>query len=159
MFVETQEQVNGYLGEQAVLLTCEVHGYLRGPPSLSWFTDSGPERVSNNKYTIESRPGSKQVWFENGTTGMSTISVLTIKELNETDEGSYSCRGEGLENTTMLLVVEGTAPPTTAPPTTAPETTITSTTDGKYLYMTFKLSLTCMNLLMVCGQCVPKADK
>ena len=47
-------------------------------------------------------------------------------------------------NSTMLVVVEGTAPPTTAPPTTAPETTITNTTDGKYLYMTFKLSLTCM---------------
>ena len=117
MFVETQEQVNGYLGEQAVLLTCEVHGYLRGPPSLSWFTDSGQEFVIsiNNycKYSIvASKPGTKRVWFEDGTTGMSTISVLTIQQLNERDAGNYICRGEGQESTTMLVIVEGTAPPT-----------------------------------------------
>ncbi len=51
--------------------------------------------------------------YSNGSTGQSIVSMLTINDLREEDEGNYTCSLPGAgdsESTIQLLTMEGTSP-------------------------------------------------
>ncbi len=108
-----------------VTLTCELHGYQSSLSPPVWLDLGGSEITATTKYTITSGEGGNTIVFENGTAIPSVIVSLTIRDLSLADGGTYTCRGvRGGESVTQLVILEGTAPPTTPPPpTTAPPLT------------------------------------
>ncbi len=89
-----------------------------------WLNTNGSEITTTTKYTVSVREGNNTIILQNGTVVPSIILNITIHSLSSADGGNYTCRGLRGESVTQLVIVEGTAPPTTPPPpTTRPLTT------------------------------------
>ncbi len=125
--------VSGYLQTGEVTLNCELHGYQSSPTPPVWLDLSGSEISNSPKYTVSSGEGGRTIILEDGTTVPSMTVSLVIRDLSLADEGNYMCRGPNSQSVTQLVIVEGTAPPTTQPPSTQPPTTL-STNEGNIYY-------------------------
>ena len=73
-----------------VTLSCEVYGYLPPNVTIIWNYITG---VINNRehYKITSNTGSLMAIDFNGNTTNSIVSNLTIYNVNNNDNGTYSC--------------------------------------------------------------------
>ena len=115
MTVDLLDEVTGYLDEGQVVVTCEVHGFLRStnPP---WLLDSSGRLVSSAdpKYTITQIDSSQPaVLISNGSSVPGWRTSLTINQLMMSDSGNYTCAVDGNSTSTTLTVVAGirSAPP------------------------------------------------
>ena len=117
MIVDLPGQVTGYLDERQVVLTCEVHGFLRSTNPPTWLGSDGSPIDSNTpKYTIDISDSSTRiaVLLSNGSSVPGQRSTLTINQLGMADEGTYTCIVDGNSSRTQPTVVAGSAPPGTS---------------------------------------------
>ena len=107
VIVNLPDQVTGYLDEGKVVLTCEVYGFLRSTDPPTWLKDNSPiDTTSPLKYQVNINRSTSQISFliPNGSIVPSLRSTLTIKQLEEGDEGQYICMVEGNSSVVMLLI-------------------------------------------------------
>ncbi len=113
MIVDLPDQVTGYLDEGKVVLTCEVHGFLRSTNPPTWLNSNGSLIDSSHtlKYQVNVSRSTSQVSFliYNGSIVSSLRSTLTIKQLEEGDEGQYTCMIKGNSSVVTLLIQNGTS--------------------------------------------------
>ena len=115
--MDLPDQVTGYLDERRVVLTCEVHGFLRSTNPPTWLGSDGSPIDSNTlKYTIDISDSSTRiaVLLSNGSSVPGQRSILTINQLGMADEGTYTCIVDGNSFRTQLIVVAGSALPGTS---------------------------------------------
>ena len=114
MIVDLPGQVTGYLDERRVMLTCEVHGFLRSTNPPTWLGSDGSPIDSNTpKYTIDISDSLSRtaVLLSNGSSVPGRRFTLTINQLEMADEGTYTCIVDGNSAAAQLTVVAGSAPP------------------------------------------------
>ena len=108
MIVDLPDQVTGYLDEEMVVLTCEVHGFLRSTDPPAWLNNNGSpiDTTSPLKYQVNTNRLTSQVSFliPNGSVVSGLRSTLIIKQLEEGDEGQYICMVEGNFSVATLLI-------------------------------------------------------
>ena len=108
MIVDLPDQVTGCLNEGKVVLTCEVHGLLRSTDRPAWLNNNGCpiDTTSPMKYQVNINRATSQVSFliPNGSIVSGLRSTLTIKQLEEGDEGQYICMVEGNSSVATLLI-------------------------------------------------------
>ena len=106
--VDLPDQVTGYLDEGNVVLTCEVHGFLRSTDPPVWVNNNGNpiDTTSPLKYQANISRLTSQVSFliPNGSIVSGLRSTLTIKQLEEGDEGQYICMVAGNSSVATLLI-------------------------------------------------------
>jgi hypothetical protein len=94
-----------------MVLTCEVHGFLRSTDPPTWLNNNGSPIDSSHplKYQINISSSTSQLSFliYNGSIVSSLRSTLTIKQLEEGDEGQYICMVKGNSSVTTLLIQNG----------------------------------------------------
>ena len=114
VIVDLPGQMIGYLDERRVVLTCEVHGFLRSTNPPTWLDRDGSPIDSNTpKYTIDISSSSRTaVLLSNGSRIPGWRSSLTINQLGMADEGTYTCMVGGNSTTVQLMVVAGSEPTT-----------------------------------------------
>ena len=106
-------EVNGYLDEREVALTCEVHGFLQSTNPPVWQGQDGSIiDSSSSKYDITSESSSKpSVLISDRSVVSGLRSTLTIRQLSSEDAGRYICVVDGNSSLIQLSVVPGTSPP------------------------------------------------
>ena len=108
MFVDLPGQLVGYLDGGEVELTCEVHGVLRSIDSPTWLNSNGSPIDSSCpvKYNVihHSLTSQLSILLSNGSKVPSLRSILIIKQLEEGDEGQYTCAVEGNSSVVALLI-------------------------------------------------------
>ena len=108
MIVVLPDQVTGYLDEGQVMLTCEIHGFLRSTAPPMWLNNNSIPIDSSYpmKYMVNLSTSTSQVHLlnSNGNIVPSLRSTLTIKQLEEGDEGQYTCMVEGNSSVVMLFI-------------------------------------------------------
>ena len=134
--LQMEQSVTGFVGQGSVTLTCEVSNYASFLGSPMWINSNGTSITEDSsKYLVSTRSGSNRLIYDNGTTGPSLVSTLTILQLSVRDEGNYTCSVNSVTLSAMnvfaeLSVMEGTSPTSTLTPpsTTTPPSTITTST-------------------------------
>ena len=108
VFVDLPGQLVGYLDGGEVELTCEVHGVLRSTNPPTWLNSNGSTIDSSCplKYTVthSSLTSQLSILLSNGSKVPSLRSILIIKQLDEGDEGQYTCVVEGNSSVVALLI-------------------------------------------------------
>jgi hypothetical protein len=111
--VDLPDQVTGYLDEGMVVLTCEVHGFLRSTDPPTWLNNNGSpidlSRPLKYQINISSSTSQLSLLISNGSIAFSLRSILTINQLEEGDEGEYICMVKGNSSVTTLLIQNGTS--------------------------------------------------
>ena len=111
MIVDLPDQVTGFLDEGKVVLTCEVHGFLRSTDPPMWLKGNGIpfNCLCPLKYqvTFSSLTSYLSFLIPNGSVVSGLRSTLTIKQLVEGDEGQYICMVEGNSSVATLLIQKG----------------------------------------------------
>ena len=103
-------QLVGYLDEGEVELTCKVHGVLRSIDPPTWLNSNGSPIDSSCplKYNVIHSSLTSQLSIllsrSNGNKVPSLRSILIIKQLEEGDEGQYTCAVEGNFSVVALLI-------------------------------------------------------
>ncbi len=114
MIVDLPDQVTGYLNEGKVVLTCEVHGFLRSTDPPMWLNNNGSpidfSRPLKYQINVSSSTSQQSFLISNRSMVSSLRSTLTIKQLEEGDEGEYICMVKGNSSVTTLLVQNSTNP-------------------------------------------------
>ena len=109
MIVDLRDQVfvTGCWNERQVVLTCEVHGFLRSANPPTWLGRDGSPIDSNTpKYTIGSSDSSRAaVLPSNGSHVPGWVSTHTINQLEIADEGTYTCKVDGNSTIVHLTAV------------------------------------------------------
>ena len=107
MDVSTQE--TGYLKVGQVVLTCEVYGFLRSNDPPTWLSINGSQiNPSSPKYLITSSQTSQPSILTSDRSSVPGLrSTLTIRQLNEADEGNYTCVVDGNSSVVHLSIVAG----------------------------------------------------
>ena len=111
--MDLPDLVTGYLGEGHVVLTCDIHGFLRSTnlPIMWLGRDGSPINSNTPKYTIDIFDSSQTALLPDGTSVPGVRSTLTINQLEVGDEGTYTCAVDGTSTTTQLTIVTGSIPP------------------------------------------------
>ena len=93
-----------------VELSCEMSQYIHPDGDLWWYRGGQRLDITQSKYSIGYRNGTKLA--QNGGSNVTTsrVSVLTISQLTSSDSGVYTCRLSGTDQsgTINLRVVVGT---------------------------------------------------
>lgn len=112
--VDLPDQVTGYVDEGKVILTCDVHGFLRSTVPPMWLNSNGSPIDSSYplKYGVDhSNSTSKlSILISDQSIVPSLRSTLTIKQLEEGDGGQYICMVEGNSSVVMLFIQKGSIP-------------------------------------------------
>ena len=97
----------GCFDERQVVLTCEVHGFLRSTNPPTWLGRDGSPIDSNTpKYAIDISSSSRTaVLLSNGSSVLGWRSTLTINQLGTADEGTYTCVVDGNSATVHLTIM------------------------------------------------------
>ena len=126
---------SNYVRQGSVALTCEVSNYASFLGTPMWINSNSTfVTEDSSKYLVSTRSGSNTLIYDNGTTGPSLVSTLTILQLSVRDEGNYTCSVNSVTLSAVtvfaeLSVMEGTSPTSTlTPPSTTPLSTITTFT-------------------------------
>ena len=82
-------------------ISCEMYGYLRG--EIEWLKN-GQQVQSGGRYSITVRTGSREGQDGGEDSVSSVVSQLTIQQVKERDEGTYTCRVADLQDTVYLNV-------------------------------------------------------
>ena len=83
-------------------LSCEMYGYLRG--TIEWLKD-GQQLQSVGRYNITTSAGSREGQNGEQSSVSSVVSQLTIQQVQEGDEGTYTCRVATVySNITLQLI-------------------------------------------------------
>ena len=93
-----------------------MYGYATTSDPITWSNTNGADFTDTTKYSIDVGEGSNSLIYSNGDTEESIVSMLTIYDLEEEDEGNYTCTVGERQSTTQLTVYVGTSPPITEPP-------------------------------------------
>ena len=114
--MDLPDLVTGYLGEGRVVLTCDVHGFLRSTNlQIIWLgRDGSPINSNTPKYSIDISDSFRTALLPDGTSVPGLRSTLTINQLEVGDEGTYTCVVDGTSTTTQLTIVTGSTPPVTS---------------------------------------------
>ena len=89
---------------QTGTLSCEMYGYLR--ESIEWLKD-GQQLQSGGRYSIVTSAGGRGAQNGGTVTSDSVVSELMIQQVEEEDEGTYTCRAMGtLVQDTITLTVQ-----------------------------------------------------
>ena len=83
----TAKQISVREGE-AVSVSCEMYGYLRG--EIEWLKD-GQQVQSGGRYSITVSAGSREGQDGGESSVSSVVSQLTIQQVEQRDEGTYTC--------------------------------------------------------------------
>ena len=78
---------------QNSILVCEMYGYLRG--DIEWLKD-GLLVQSGGRYSITVRAGTREGQDGGDSSVSSMVSQLTIQQVEERDEGTYTCSAGGV---------------------------------------------------------------
>ena len=104
--VESSPTTRVNIGDPSATLSCELYGYLRQTPTITW--NFGSDVLMNDSvFTITVQDGSHMIQNGGDTPQLSMRSVLTINHPNRTHEGSYICSVSGNLKTITLRVMEG----------------------------------------------------
>ena len=78
--------------DSMAILQCEFAGYLPSSYTVQWFNDIG-NITSDKKYAITTTRSGSNLSILSGESDAekSIISILTIKSLDEDDQGAYNC--------------------------------------------------------------------
>ena len=87
----TAKQISVREGE-AVSVSCEMYGYLRG--EIEWLKD-GQQVQSGGRYNITVSAGSREGQDGGESSVSSVVSQLTIQQVEQGDEGTYTCTAVG----------------------------------------------------------------
>ena len=87
----TAKQISVREGE-AVIVSCEMYGYLRG--EIEWLKD-GQQVQSGGRYSITVSAGSREGQDGGESSVSSVVSQLTIQQVEQGDEGTYTCTAVG----------------------------------------------------------------
>ena len=74
------------------VLCCEMYGYLRG--EIEWLKD-GQQVQSGGRYNITVSAGSREGQDGGESSVSSVVSQLTIQQVEQGDEGTYTCTAVG----------------------------------------------------------------
>ena len=74
------------------VLHCEMYGYLRG--EIGWLKD-GQQVQSGGRYSITVSAGSREGQDGGESSVSSVVSQLTIQQVEQGDEGTYTCTAVG----------------------------------------------------------------
>ena len=88
----TAKQISVREGE-AVRVSCEMYGYLRG--EILWLKDGQQVQLSGVRYSITVRAGSREGQNGGESSVSSVVSQLTIQQVEQRDEGTYTCTALG----------------------------------------------------------------
>ena len=102
----TAKQISVREGD-AVRVSCEMYGYLRG--EIEWLKD-GQQVQSGGRYNITVSAGSREGQDGGESSVSSVVSQLTIQQVEQGDEGTYTCTAVGaatLLDTTVDINVAG----------------------------------------------------
>ena len=89
----TAKQISVSEGE-AVSVSCEMYGYLlRG--EIEWVKD-GQQVQSGGRYNITVSAGSREGQDGGESSVSSVVSQLTIQQVEQRDEGTYTCKAAGI---------------------------------------------------------------
>ena len=92
---------------EAVSVSCEMYGYLRG--EIEWVKD-GQQVQSGGRYSITVSAGSREGQNGGESSVSSVVSQLTIQQVEQGDEGTYTCTAAGIAtllDTTVHINVAG----------------------------------------------------
>ena len=78
---------------KAVSVSCEMYGYLRG--EIEWLKDGQQVQLSGVRYNIAVRAGSREGQNGGESSVSSVVSQLTIQQVEQGDEGTYTCTAVG----------------------------------------------------------------
>ena len=76
-----------------VALSCDMAGYIHPDEDFQWYHNT--TRLIGSKYTTTYTNGSNVAQYRGKETIPSRINTLTIRQLNISDAGTYTCRVEG----------------------------------------------------------------
>ena len=86
--IEAEQQSLTLNTSQDGNLVCEMYGYLRG--EIVWLKN-GQQVLSGGRYSITVRAGSREGQNGGESSVSSVVSQLTIQQVEEGDEGIYTC--------------------------------------------------------------------
>ena len=93
------------------MLTCEIHGFLRSTALPMWLNGNGSPIDSSCplKYGVNYSISTSKLsmLISDGSVVPSLRSTLTIKQLEEGDEGQYICMVEGNSSVVTLVIQKG----------------------------------------------------
>ena len=99
------KQISARDGE-AVSVSCEMYGYLRG--EIEWLKD-GQQVQSGGRYNITVSAGSREGQDGGESSVSSVVSQLTIQQVEQGDEGTYTCTAVGIVPQVMTITtIRGT---------------------------------------------------
>ena len=104
--IVTAKQISVREGE-AVSVSCEMYGYLRG--EIEWLKD-GQQVQPGGRYSITVSAGSREGQDGGESSVSSVVSQLTIQQVEQGDEGTYTCTAAGITpllNTSIYIDVAG----------------------------------------------------
>ena len=91
-------------------MTCDFSGYLPGAYNITWTGPQGAALTTSGRHAISIADGLSQSQSGGDSPGPSVLSTLTISNVDETDEGTYTCSmmwlsGPQLMNRIELVVI------------------------------------------------------
>ena len=96
----TAKQISVREGD-AVRVSCEMYGYLRG--EIEWLKDGQQVQMSGVRYSIAVRAGSREGQDGGETIVSSVVSQLTIQQVEQGDEGTYTCTAVGVSPASITV--------------------------------------------------------
>ena len=89
-----------------MLMTCDFSGYLPGDYTITWTDPQGAVLTSSSLRVIFSVNGLNQSQSGGDSPGPSVLSTLTIFNVEEMDEGTYTCSMMGFSGSQLMDSIE-----------------------------------------------------
>ena len=91
---------------QNVSVTCDFSGYLPGDYNITWTGPQGAVLTTSGRHAIFIDNGLNQSQSGGDSPGPSVLSTLTIFNVEEMDEGTYTCSMMGLSGPQLMDSIE-----------------------------------------------------